>query len=189
MDVWIQKTLKYAVYSNVAIQLGKNVRVVGDIASTYTGTNKGPPIQMFSDFHYLPNMSSLDNELATFRGLLNTYDTSFANRLDVRNSGSAAATAAAAAGLYDANGDGFIDDYDIALMNLDSSWSKTTPYANAITTGRLHQSVNTGKRLRSRICGPRSTIQCSAGARLASGPDTTTAPSITRTATPRSSAR
>ena len=56
MDIWIQKSLKYAVYSNVAIQLGKNVRVIGDVASTYTGTNKGPPVQMFSDFHYLPNL-------------------------------------------------------------------------------------------------------------------------------------
>ena len=63
MQVWIQKTLKYAVYSNVAIQLGKDVRVVGDIASTYSGTGKGPPIQMFSDFHYLPNMSQMENDL------------------------------------------------------------------------------------------------------------------------------
>ncbi len=144
MDVWIQKTLKYAVYSNVAIQLGKNVRVVGDIASTYAGTNKGPPIQMFSDFHYLPNETGIDNDLATFRGLLNSYDTSFTNRLDVRNASSSAATAAAAAGLYDANGDGFIDDYDVALMHLDTDWSRTTPWANNITTAD-YTNPNTGK--------------------------------------------
>jgi hypothetical protein len=144
MDVWIQKTLKYAVYSNVAIQLGKNVRVIGDIASTYAGTNKGPPVQMFSDFHYLPNMSSLDNDLATLRGLLNTYDTTYANRLDVRNPNSAAAKAAAAAGFSDTNGDGYIDDYDIALMHINPSWSKTNLSSNGMTSGQFIN-PNTGQ--------------------------------------------
>ena len=119
LDIWIQKSLKYAVYSNVAIQLGKNVRVIGDVASTYSGTNKGPPVQMFSDFHYLPDLPATDTDLATLRGLLNTYDTSFTNRLNLSNP--AAAAAAAAAGLKDLNGDGYIDDYDIALKNLDAN--------------------------------------------------------------------
>ena len=56
MDITMSKQLKYAVYSNVAIQIGKNVRVQGDVASAYAGTNKGPPIQMFSDFHYIKNL-------------------------------------------------------------------------------------------------------------------------------------
>ncbi len=119
MQVWIQKTLKYAVYSNVAIQLGKNVRVVGDIASTYTGTNKGPPVQMFSDFHYLPNESQMETDLANLRGLLNTYDNTYTNRISVANS--VAVAAAAKDGISDLNGDGYIDDMDIALKNLDAN--------------------------------------------------------------------
>jgi hypothetical protein len=119
LDIWLQKTLKYAVYSNVSIQLGKNVRVIGDVASTYTGTDKGPPVQMFSDFHYLPNLGQMDSDLATLRGLLNTYDTTYTNRLNLANP--TAATAAAKAGLKDLNGDGYIDDMDVALKNLDAN--------------------------------------------------------------------
>lgn len=144
MDVWIQKTLKYAVYSNVAIQLGKNVRVIGDIASTFNGTTKGPPVQMFSDFHFLPNSAAMDNDLATLRGLLNTYDTTYANRLDVRNPTSPAAVAAQRAGFYDLNGDGFIDDNDLALQHLDPNYSKTNPGQNAITAGNFLNPI-TGK--------------------------------------------
>jgi hypothetical protein len=118
MDVWIQKKLNYAVYSNVAIQLGKNVHVVGDIASTYASTDKGPPVQMFSDLHYLANSGNIDNSLATLRGLLATYDTQHTNRLNLSTPG--VATAAAAAGLTDVNGDGYIDEMDVALQKFGS---------------------------------------------------------------------
>jgi hypothetical protein len=114
LDVWIQKKLNYAVYSNVAIQLGKNVHVIGDIGSTYAATDKGPPVQMFSDFHYLPNSGNIDAGLSTLRGLLATYDTQHTNRLNLSTPG--VATAAAAAGLSDVNGDGYIDEYDVALQ-------------------------------------------------------------------------
>ncbi|HVS70663.1 MAG TPA: hypothetical protein VHQ47_05350 [Phycisphaerae bacterium] len=143
MDFWIQKQLKYAVYSNVAIQLGKNVRVVGDIASTYPGTGKGPTIQMFDDWHYLPNMSQIDSDLSAFRNLLNTYNTGFDNRLDVRDPTSAAAIAAKNAGFADTNGDGYIDDYDIAMNRINPSWSRTNPYSNAISSGQF-TNPNTG---------------------------------------------
>ncbi|HVX85143.1 MAG TPA: hypothetical protein VH253_10045 [Phycisphaerae bacterium] len=143
MDFWIQKQLKYAVYSNVAIQLGKNVRVVGDIASTYPGTGKGPTVQMFDDWHYLPNMSQLDTDLTNFRNLLNTYNTGFDNRLDVRDPTSAAAIAAKNAGFADTNGDGYIDDYDLAMNRINPSWSRTNPYSNAISSGQF-TNPNTG---------------------------------------------
>jgi len=96
----------------VAIQLGKNVRVIGDIASTYNGTSKGPPVQSFSDFHYLPNMSSLETDLANLRSLLNTYDTTYSNRLNVSDPTSAAAQAAAKTWLVRHQRNGYIDDYD-----------------------------------------------------------------------------
>jgi hypothetical protein len=113
LDVWVQKKLNYAVYSNVAIQLGKNVHIIGDIGSTYATTGKGPPVQMFSDLHYLPNSGNIDSSLATLRGLLATYDAQHVNRLNLSAPG--VATAAAAAGLTDVNGDGYIDEHDIAL--------------------------------------------------------------------------
>lgn len=151
MDFWVQKQLKYAVYSNVAIQLGKNVRVVGDIASAYkgsasdpNGTAKGPTVQIFSDFHYLANLSSIDTDLAHFRSLLNSYNSATDNRLDVRNSNTPAAIAATAAGFFDANGDGYIDDYDIALARINPSWDRSNRYANTITTGQ-YTNPNTGK--------------------------------------------
>jgi len=122
MDVDVAKELKYAVYSNVAIQLGKNVHVIGDIASTYAGTGKGPPIQMFSDFHYLTNSGNIDSSLATFRSLLATYDSAHVNRIDMSNA--VAANAAAAAGFKDVNGDGYIDEWDLALQKFGS---KTDP--------------------------------------------------------------
>jgi len=143
MDVKLQKTLRYAVYSNVAIQLGKNVRVIGDVASAFNGTSKGPPVQMFSDFHYLPNMPQMETDLAALRTLLNQYDTTSANRLDVRNPNSAAAVAARTAGLADRNGDGFIDDYDVALKNLDTSYDATKPWQSSITAGEF-TNPNTG---------------------------------------------
>ena len=143
MDMWVTKTLKYAIYSNVAIQLGKNVRVVGDIASTYNGTNKGPPVQMFSDFHYLSNMGVLDQDLANFRSLLNTYDSTYSNRLDVRNPSSPGALAAKAAGYADVNGDGFIDEYDLALNRVTPSWNRTNPSQNTLSQSQFTDPATT----------------------------------------------
>jgi hypothetical protein len=124
MDIIMSKQLKYAVYSNVAIQIGKNVRVQGDVASAYAGTNKGPPVQMFSDFHYMANLSSVDTDLGKLRTLLASYDTTYNNRLDVRNGG-AAQTAAAGQGLTDRNSDGFIDEYDVFLKGVDNNGNAT----------------------------------------------------------------
>lgn len=145
MDVTIQKTLKYAVYSNVAIQVGKNVRVVGDIASAYNGTSKGPPVQMFSDFHHLPNQSATDSDLGDLRTLLAKFeDPKYpTNRLDVRNPSSAAAVDAKKVGLVDRNGDGYIDDYDVALLHLDSNFNASNPTGSNITSGEF-TNPNTG---------------------------------------------
>src|SRR5678816_4413604 len=107
MDVTMEKKLKYAIYSNVAIQIGKNAVVEGDIVSTLTGFQKGPPVWMLSDFRALSNMSTLDTDLDNFRAYLIGKDPQFDNRLDVRSS--AAANAAATRGFYDKNGDGYID--------------------------------------------------------------------------------
>ncbi len=137
MDISMSKQLKYAVYSNVAIQIGKNVRVQGDVASAYAGTNKGPPVQMFSDFHYMNDLSSVDTDLGNLRTLLAKYDTVYNNRLDVR-AGGAVAAAAAAQGLTDKNGDGFIDEYDVFLKGVDSN-------SNTIVTTGEFTDPATGK--------------------------------------------
>ncbi len=125
MDVKIEKVLKYAIYSNVAIQIGKNAIVEGDIVSTLTGFTKGPPVWMLSDWRALSDEPTLDSDLVNFRAYIasGNKNTAFDNRLDVRTP--AAAAAAAAQGFYDKSGDGFIDDWDIALKHLDANGDKS----------------------------------------------------------------
>lgn len=118
MDVLLQKTLRYAVFSNIAIQLGKNTVVTGDIVSKMGDFSKGPPVWTLSDFTRLSGQSALDTKLANFRDLLAANDTTHANRLSVQNNPTLKATAAAQ-GFVDANNDGFIDDYDVFLHQLD----------------------------------------------------------------------
>ena len=93
LDVTMAKKLKYAIYSNVAIQIGKNAVVEGDVVSTLTSFAKGPPVWTLSDFRALSNQSALDTDLTNFRAYLKGKDADFDNRLDVRSA--AAATAAA----------------------------------------------------------------------------------------------
>ena len=52
--------------------------------------------------------------------------------------------AAKNAGLADRNGDGYIDDYDVALKNLDTQYDPTKPWQSSITAGEF-TSPYTGK--------------------------------------------
>jgi len=122
MSVTIEKRLKYAIYSNVAIQIGKNAVVEGDIVSTLTGFSKGPPVWLLSDMRALSSMSSLDTDLQNFRNYIKDKNPSIDNRLDVRST--AAKNAAAAQGFYDRNADGFVDDWDLLLNRIDSNQNK-----------------------------------------------------------------
>ncbi len=122
LDVTIEKRLRYAIYSNVAIQIGKNAVVEGDIVSTLTGFSKGPPVWMLSDFRRLANQSQLDTDLSNFRNYIKNKDAAYANRLDVRPT--TANNAAQAQGFYDRNADGYIDDWDLFLNRIDSNSDK-----------------------------------------------------------------
>jgi hypothetical protein len=128
MDVSLQKTLRYAVYSNIAIQLGKNTVVVGDVVSKMTTFTKGPPVWTLSDFTRLTGQSALDNKLDSFRDFLTNHDPSYSNRLSVWNDPELKALAQTQ-GFEDTNGDGYIDDYDLFLAHLDPG-----------RTGRITQS-------------------------------------------------
>jgi hypothetical protein len=128
MDVAIQKTLRYGMYSNIAIQLGKNTVVTGDIVSKLTTFTKGPPVWMLSDFTRLTDQSLLDTKLEQFRDLLVGNDPSYSNRLSVATDPALKALAQSQ-GFDDVNGDGYIDDYDVFLGQLDPS-----------ETGRITQS-------------------------------------------------
>ena len=136
MNMTIEKKLKYAIYSNVAIQIGKNAVVEGDVVSTLTSFSKGPPVWTLSDFRALSNQTNLDNDLVNFRAYEKGKTPAFDNRLDVRTT--AAANDAAAHGYYDRNGDGFIDDWDLLLNRLDVSRDK------AVSTGEFTDPL-TGK--------------------------------------------
>jgi hypothetical protein len=136
MDLTMEKRLKYAIYSNVAIQIGKNAVVEGDVVSTLTGFAKGPPVWTLTDFRALSNQANLNDDLVNFRGYVKGKDPAFDNRLDVRTA--AAANAAAAQGFYDRNADGFIEDWDLFLNRIDSNGDK------AISTGEFTDPL-TGK--------------------------------------------
>lgn len=135
LDVTMEKKIRYAVYSNVAIQIGKNTVVEGDVCSTYNGFGKGPPVWMLSDFRALSNMGQLDTDLTNFRNYIKDKDQSNSNRLDVRPT--AAKNAAMAAGFYDRNSDGFIDEFDVMSNRVDvtHSGSITTSAFIDSTTG------------------------------------------------------
>jgi hypothetical protein len=127
MDLTMDKRLKYAIYSNVAIQIGKNAVVEGDVVSTLTSFSKGPPVWTLTDFRALSHQTSLDTDLDNFRAYIKNKNPAFDNRLDVRTT--AAAAAAAAQGFHDKNSDGFIDDWDLLLNRIDANGNK------AISTG------------------------------------------------------
>jgi hypothetical protein len=143
METRIEKRIKYAVYSNVAIQLGKNVIVQGDVVSTYNGFGKGPPVWMLSDFRALT--STLDTDLTSFRAMLDGRDGAFANRINLNSSTLTTADKDALVALkavtkvdtgtkdaggnkiytyQDNNGDGFVDEYDLFLGHIDANADK-----------------------------------------------------------------
>lgn len=138
MDIQMDKKIKYAVYSNVAIQLGKNVMVEGDVVSKMTSFSKGPPVWMLSDFRALK--SSLDTDLATLRTFLKNYDTTSSNRIalssltatqlaDAYNKGiiarqqSGTVNGSPVYSYSDWSADGYIDDYDMFVKSFDTSAS------------------------------------------------------------------
>jgi len=68
------------VYSNVAIQLGKKRgALIGDIASTYTGTSKGPPCRVFRISITCRTCRAWRLIWPTCGSLLTTYDTTYSN--------------------------------------------------------------------------------------------------------------
>lgn len=132
IDIVMEKKIKYAVYSNVAIQIGKNAIVDGDIISKMTGFSKGPPVWMLSDFRAIS--TTLDNDLSTLRSFLKNKDTSSSNRVAISSLSNADLVDAYNKGLItrqlvegsngvytyaDWSADGYIDDYDMFIKNYD----------------------------------------------------------------------
>ncbi len=124
MNCLMQKNLRYGVVAKIPIQLGKNTLVEGDVY--YAAANsKGatvPPVLSVSDFRYTSGTTSdaLTTKIQTFQTFL--ANTSNYNGVDnrVRPTDPAWPTLIAA-GYSDYNGDGYIDEYDIALKYFDSS--------------------------------------------------------------------
>ncbi|HTK75183.1 MAG TPA: hypothetical protein VL371_07985 [Gemmataceae bacterium] len=115
MDFLIDKKVKFAVIGKVEIQLGKNTLVEGDVAM---GTpNKFPPFISLSDFKHLN--ASLDTQVASFESWLKANHVGYDGRVSVQNPTEWAN--AKKAGYTDANGDGYIDEYDLFLQQYDAS--------------------------------------------------------------------
>lgn len=127
MDFKIEKKIKYAVLSKSRVMIGRNVLIEGPIGSRFTETDlqHGHPVQMESDFIGLdPDTSAdgLDAQLQVFRNTLGVNDRNGDNRIDITNAAETDSIINPAQ--YDANGDGFIDDYDFFLKKFDDNGDK-----------------------------------------------------------------
>jgi len=130
----IDKKVKFAIAGKVPIQLGRNVVVEGPVATVTT--TKYPPLFSLSDFRSLT--ASLRAKVDAFQSFCETRHVGYDNRIDVRNTEECAA--AQAAGYYDANGDGYIDEYDLFLREFDADGdgAVTREEFTDPTTGRLY---------------------------------------------------
>ena len=118
MDFLLDKKIRYAMVGKVPIQLGRNVMVEGPIGMTVPG--KYPPIYAISDFRSLN--ATLTNRLNSFDNFAKAIHRGYDNRISV--SDPEEAPLAKDAGYADANGDNYIDEYDLFLDFFDKDKDK-----------------------------------------------------------------
>ncbi len=129
-DFRLIKRVESAVNSPTRIMVGKNVQIVGDLASRYTGVtqNKGDPVVIRSDFYGLN--ATLDKKLVDFFNKLATNDVDRDNRLKIGHTVEGAGVPADKD--YDGDGtldgafadvtqDGYLDEFDIFLKHYDKN--------------------------------------------------------------------
>ncbi|MEM8738851.1 MAG: hypothetical protein AAGG38_10305 [Planctomycetota bacterium] len=133
MDFKLGKTIPYAVLSRSRVMIGRNVSIRGNVGSRFTETDKknGHPVQIQSDF--LGLNSALDAEISpisadypsggAFHQDLKALDTNDDNRLDINNPTEIAGWPGGEAGARadDADGDGYINEFDLFLLAFDNA--------------------------------------------------------------------
>jgi hypothetical protein len=117
VDYQLAKRLKYAIMSPNRIMLGKNVHVEGSIGSCYDTLDvaNGHPIVAVSDFVHLS--AGLDADLEALHDNLPTYDVDGDGRLRTDHSVEGAGIPS---GAYDADYDGYVDEYDLFIAEFDT---------------------------------------------------------------------
>ncbi len=117
VDYQLAKRLKYAIMSPNRIMLGKNVHVEGSIGSCYDTLDvaNGHPIVAVSDFVHLS--AGLDADLEALQDNLPTYDVDGDGRL---RTGHSVEAAGIPSGAFDADGDGYVDEYDLFIAEFDT---------------------------------------------------------------------
>ena len=119
MDFKMDKKIHFAILSKSRVMIGRNVMIEGPIGSRFEQTHleNGHPVQMVSDFRGLD--ADLDADLESLVGTLIDNDADGDNRLRVDDPAEVA-DISDPVGL-DANGDGYIDDYDMFLDHYDTN--------------------------------------------------------------------
>ncbi len=119
MDFRVDKKLRFAILSRSRVMIGRNVMIEGRVGSRFMDTHleHGHPVQMESDFRGLH--PDLDELLDVLKNTLITNDVNGDNRINL-------ASATETNGIsnpqqYDANGDGYLDDYDFFLTHFDTN--------------------------------------------------------------------
>lgn len=109
IDVRLDKRFPHAIASAGPLRLARNVLVDGDVAA--------PSLQTASDFRHLS--PRLRTRIDALQSLVRSYQTGRDNRLDARRRPQL--DAAIRSGFADVTGDGFIDEFDVLLAELDTN--------------------------------------------------------------------
>ena len=126
MDFKLDKKIRYAVLSKSRIMVGRNVIIDGPIGSRFLETwiENGHPVQMASDFYGLDTdpVNGLDGKLDSFYdSWLVVNESDGDNRLNLADPSEAPLDDLETLTGMDANGDGYVDEYDIFLEHFDTS--------------------------------------------------------------------
>ncbi len=114
----IDKKIRFAILSRSRVMIGRNVMIKGTVASNFTHTDmkNGHPVQMRDNFYGLN--SALDDSLNDLAAYLIDNDIDGDNRVRVADAREAGNLADAAT--MDRNGDGYVDSYDLFLLQYDA---------------------------------------------------------------------
>ena len=124
VDFKIDKKIRFAVLSKSRVMIGRNVMIDGPVGSRFMETwivPNGHPIQMEDNFHGLD--ATLDTSLATLVDDLITYDSDGDNRINLNHPSEVPTDPTDLATMQglDANGDGYVDSYDLFLDHYDAN--------------------------------------------------------------------
>jgi len=119
MDFRIDKKIRFAILSRNRVMIGRNVMIEGSIGSRFTQTDlqHGHPVQMRDNFTGLD--PELDSWLDGLEDYLANNDTDGDNRVHLANDSESGNLADAESN--DANGDGYVDAYDMFLLKYDAN--------------------------------------------------------------------